>query len=89
MVLKETTCRTMEYQVLDTRMIGHLVSSIARLEQSIEELAHLLKEGYIIPSKEKEVRDLLEQRKTSRMYLRKTLLQVGGIGYMLPYWRIK
>lgn len=76
-----------EYPVLKT--LGHLVSSIARLEQSIDELARLLDEGYIVSSKEQQVRKLLEQRKTSRMYLRKTLLQMGGIGYMLPYWRIE
>ena len=89
MVQQKAIFRELDNQCPEIKTLGHLVASISRLEQSIDELAWLLKEGYIHPAKEEKLRYLLEQRKTSRMHLRKTLLQLGGINYILPYWRIK
>lgn len=69
-------------------MLGQVIHALGILDASIDELASLLRKGYIIEEKKEELEALLEQRKESRMYLRKSLLLLGGLDYMIPYWRM-
>ena len=87
-MVQQTDIPERESELPKAQMLGHVLTALARLEQSIDELAGLLNKDYIVPEKRAEVEELLSQRKSSRMYLRKTLLQLGGIEYMIPYWRM-
>ena len=67
-------------------LLGHIITNLRCLETSIDELARLLNNGYVVEDKRHEIEKLLARRKFTRMCLRKTLLQTGGTRYMVPYW---